>query len=208
MKIYIKNLRGELRRLFFAYLENKDKVSYTPNYSGYRPPSSVNPQYRQPSLFDGDYDFQGIIYFYEWSDTNRAPKSYYTLRAFENFLNSCQIYLLAWQREIIKHMHNPYIACKKGQKDLVIKDSFEKLKNALNLDEAVKGSNPFHSTGDSLGYVPPSKGSEDREPYAVSITRPPVNNAPKVLSCKVFPPVVNDRRCPPMYTEEVGRWFG
>jgi hypothetical protein len=205
MKIIIKNLSGELKRLFLAYLENKDKVRVnttpTNSYVGSRAPS-----YRQASLFEGDYDFQGIIYFYEWSDTNRAPKSYYTLRAFENFLTSCQIYLLAWQKEIIKHMHNPYIACKKGQKDLVIKDSFEKLKNALALDEAVK--NPFHSTGDSLGYVPPSKGSEDREPYAVSITRPPVNNAPKVLSCKVFPPVVNDRRCPPMYTEEVGRWFG
>ena len=188
MKIIIKNLSGELKRLFLAYLENKDKVRVntttpTNSYVGSRAPS-----YRQASLFDGDYDFQGIIYFYEWSDTNRTPKSYYTLKAFENFLNSSQIYLLAWQKEIIRHMHNPYIACKKGQKDLIIKDSYDKLKNALNLDEAVKNKNPFNSTGDSLGYVPPSQGSEDREPYAVSITRPP-----------------NYKVCSPMY-EPQGRY--
>jgi hypothetical protein len=89
-------------------------------------------------------------------------------------------------------MHNPYIACKKGQKDLIIKDSYEKLKNALNLDEAVKNKNPFNSTGDSLGYVPPSQGSEDREPYAVSITRPP--------ACKVYPPMYEPQaRYPEFY---------
>lgn len=172
--IRIKNLSGELRRLFFEYLDNLNKKSTTTYDYGrtcHIPSTRPTPTYRQPSLFDSDNDFQGIIYFYEWSDTNRAPKSYYTLRAFENFLNSSQIYLLAWQKEIIRHMHNPYIACKKGEKDLIIKNSFDALKNEL--ERTSKNGNPFGSTG-APGFVPPHlQGSEDREPYSVAITRPP-----------------------------------
>jgi hypothetical protein len=156
------NLNKQLKKLFHDYLNRKENERLHPN---------VEHKPYQPKLFSGE--FTGVIYFYEWSDATRTPKTFYQLEKFEDFLEQCNIYLLGWQREIIKNMHNPYISCKKGEKELIIKVSYEALKAAL-LDDSIDKGNPFRSTG-APGFNPmamPQKGSEDKEPYQVAITRP------------------------------------
>ena len=102
------NLNKELRKLFFATLKRKAEEASkprTPMYlGGTVPPVTHRPTTYQPNLFSGQTDSIGCIYFYEWSDTTRNPKTYYTLKAFENFLNDCHIYLASWQREVLSHM--------------------------------------------------------------------------------------------------------
>ncbi len=177
------NLNKKLKDLFNAYLERLEKERTTTTATTYH-----SPYYLRHQSDDGD--FQGVIYFYEWSDSSRAPRAYYTLNAFENFLNSSQIFLASYQKELIKNMHYSYIACKNGGKELIIKSGYEALKNALEEEK---------------------KGSEDSEPYNVAITRSPQyqgEKAVKVLSCKVYPPNLPKSliKRPPMYMEPENRW--
>ena len=154
------NLNKQLKTLFNQYLYGPKKSNVETRRESYTPPMR-------------DFnDFTGIIYFYEWSDTNRTPKSFYALDKFEEFLNRSGIYLKSYQREIIKCMHNPYIACKKGERDLIIKKSYEMLKNELTIP----------SPPPTL--VSPSTyrgGSEDKIPYNVAITRPPIQKPQMVF---------------------------
>ena len=161
------NLNKELKKLFFAHLKRVAEEKSKPNTSGnvgycggVMPPVTHRPTIYQPNLFS-QTDNIGCIYFYEWSDTNRTPKTYYTLKAFEKFLNDCQIYLASWQREVISRMKHPYIACKKGERDIIIRNSFTELSKAI--EEGSKSTVPFTQ----------NKGSEDKEPYNVAITRAP-----------------------------------
>lgn len=148
MKILLDNLSKELRKLFFAYLDRLEKEKERRVMT---PIERLNPNipFRQGynSFEEG---FKGVIYFYEWSDINRTPKTFYTLKAFETFLKESQIYLMGWEREVIRNMPRRYITCRKGKKELIIKCSY----SALN-DEIKEES------------------SNDAEPYNVAITRPP-----------------------------------
>lgn len=157
------NLNKELKKLFFKSLARQERDKYQPRVLGTPRRSPMYPSQRL--LFSGqDNDKIGIIFFYEWSDVSGTPKTFYTLAAFEKFLNECEIYLLGWQREVLSNIHNPYVACKKGEKDLVIKNSYDKLKEALT-EGSTSIKPPFpHSS---------NKGSEDVLPYNVAITRPP-----------------------------------
>lgn len=149
----MSNLNKQLKGLFHNYLNRLEEEKNKP----------IIRNYHQPSLFDNE--FHGIIYFYEWSDVTRPPKSFYTLKKFEEFLDSSGIYILGYQREIIKNMRNPYITCKKGSKELIIKVSYEALKSAVNIPST------------SLPSIRPNfmaMGSEDKVPYQVAVTRPPI----------------------------------
>lgn len=166
------NLSKDLKKLFYAHLENAKKPKY--NVGGYVPPTTPvthRPPY-QPSLFDNSNGAIGCIYFYEWSDVTRTPKTYYTLKAFENFLNDCQIYLASWQREVLSHMRHPYVACKKGEKNIIIKNSYIALRDAIEEGDEKKDKNPFIQTPSTVSSTG-QRGSEDAEPYNVAITRPP-----------------------------------
>ena len=160
------NLSKKLEVLFRQYLIRKEKeksVPVTYSYGG---------SYRYNSWMNEDTEkYEGVIYFYEWSDTKRTPKTYYTLKAFENFLNDCHIYLASWQREVLSHMKHPYVACKKGERDVIIKKSYEMLKNELTIPSPQPTP------------VSPStfRGSEEREPYSVAITRPTIQRPPMVF---------------------------
>ena len=132
------NLSKELKSIFNKYLERKEDERLHPKKESYF----------QPSLFSGSGEFTGVIYFYEWSDITRAPKTFYSLEKFEDFLEASNIYLLGWQREIVRNMRNPYVTCKKGTKELLIKVTYEALKTALE---------------------------KESEPYAVAVTRPPIH---------------------------------
>jgi hypothetical protein len=134
-------------------LERKEREKYQPRKESYF----------QPTLFSGgESQFTGIIYFYEWSDITRQPKVFYTLEKFEDFLESCNIYLVGYQREILKNMRNPYVACKRGTKELIIKVTYEALKGALNAESSF---NPM--------------AMPQKEPYQVAVTRPPMKFEPE-----------------------------
>lgn len=153
MIIYIDNISKDLRRLFFEYISNIGKSKEVTHHHNPYYGSSGNtniPPNRGYSSYDGE--FRGVIYFYEWSDVNRTPRIFYTLKAFEKFLNDSQIYLVGWQREVIINLPNRYITCKKGSKELIIKCGYESLRREI--EEIAK------KEGNS-------------EPYHVAITRPP-----------------------------------
>jgi hypothetical protein len=192
----MSNISNRLKGLFNDYLIRLEEEKKRPTVSNY----NYRPPY-QSSFLNGEDEFHGIIYFYEWSDANRTPKTFYTLKAFENFLNTSQIFLASYQKELVKHIHNPYIACRKDGKDIIIKSNYESLKHELENED--RSSNPFRSP-----YYN-NKGSEDSEPYGVQITRPPHhNNAAKVLSCSVQPPTSPKPpiQRPAIICEPEGRW--
>ena len=147
------NLSKDLKSIFNKYLERKEREKYQPKKESYF----------QPTLFSGgESQFTGIIYFYEWSDITRQPKTFYTLEKFEDFLESCNIYLVGYQREILRNMRNPYVACKRGTKELLIKVTYEALKGALNAESSF---NPM--------------AMPQKEPYQVAVTRPPMKFEPE-----------------------------
>jgi len=186
------NLNKELKKLFFATLKRKAEEATrrtSPTYcGGMMPPVTHRPTTYQPNLFS-QTDGIGCIYFYEWSDTKRTPKTYYTLKAFESFLNDCHIYLASWQREVLSHMKHSYVACKKGERDIIIKNSYTELTKAIEEGSGKKSESPFPHTP-STASTATNRGSEDVEPYSVAITRPP-----------------SMRHMQPMFEPE-GRWFG
>ena len=149
------NLSKDLKNIFNKYLERKEREKYQPRKESYF----------QPTLFSGGGEFKGVIYFYEWSDVTRTPRSFYSLEKFEDFLESCNIYLVGYQREILKNMRNPYVACKRGTKELIIKVTYEALKGALNAESSF---NPM--------AMPKPK---EEEPYQVAVTRPPMKFEPE-----------------------------
>lgn len=154
------NISNRLKGLFNDYLNRLEEEKKSPNpyvarnpYYGSccRPPMSI--PHQQRINFGGDEDdFKGVIYFYEWSDIKRSPRLFYTLRAFENFLNSSHIFLASYQKELLINLPTPYVSCRKDG-SLIIKCNYEKLSH--DLDDI-------------------NKGSEDKEPYGVAITRPPI----------------------------------
>lgn len=151
-------------------------------YSGYR---------------SDDDTFEGIIYFYEWSDINRNPKSFFTLNSFEKFLLSSQLYLASYQKELLRNIKNSYVACRKDGKDIIIKCSFESLKHALENEDRV--TNPFRSVNNV---------NNSKEPYNVQVTRipqPKQDNFSKVLSCS-YDGMKSSIQRPPMYVELENRW--
>jgi hypothetical protein len=191
------NISYRLRELFFAWLERLEyerthRVE-TPSYASHRSPSFV------PNINRMHYDdkgLEGVVYFYEWSNATAVPRTFYTLKALQDFFDKSMIYPPSYQWELIKHIYNPYVACKKDSKELIIKTSWDALKEALEEDNG-------------------HKGSEDKEPYNVRITRVPMaNQEPKILNCKIHSSAIQK---PPMYAEvdnrypdmeQIGDWWG
>ena len=172
------NLSKDLKKLFHASL-NKPQISRPRvEYGSY-----------QPKLFNNE--FTGVIYFYEWSDISRTPRSFYSIEKFEEFINVCEIYLHGYQREIIRNMRNPYVTCKKGEKELIIKSNYNALVSAMNDVTEVKPPLIDFS----------KKGSEDKEPYNIAITRPPIQK-PKM----VFEPNSRYPDIPQMGMEDGEYW--
>lgn len=190
------NLNKELKKIFLTTLKRKAEEASRPKTSptycgGMVPPVGHRPTTYQPNLFTSERkDCIGCIYFYEWSDITRTPKTYYTLDAFEKFLNDCCIYLASWQREILSHMRHPYVSCKKGERDIIIKSTYVELKNAI--EEGSKANTvPFIQPKPSDGIPHFMSPMTEREPYNVAITRAP-----------------SARHMQPMFEESEGGWFG
>ena len=173
------NISNRLKGLFNDYLnrlEAEKHHSYTSQSSNYTPYACRNPYYgsgfrstppaqQKLNFASGDDDFKGLIHFYEWSDVNRQPKTYYTLQAFENFLNQSNIYLASYQKELIRHIPTPYISCRRNG-NLLIKYDFESLKHELESEDRKAAEEEAKKKG--------------QEPYSVQVTRVPIQR-PKVI---------------------------
>jgi hypothetical protein len=160
------NLNKKLKGLFHDYLE---RIEYEKSH-----PKVVNHSYNPPS---NDFGFHGVIYFYEWSDLNRAPRTFYTIEKFENFLIECDLSLQGFEKEVIKMLHNPYICCKKNSRELLIRNSYDNLRIGLNdsMFNDSKSKEPINSVNNGINpFYKPNKGSEDRIPYNVACTFPPI----------------------------------
>ena len=123
------NIRKDLRDLFRKSLINKrnSTVSYYPsrsttNYRGTR------------------------IYFYEWSDIYRVPRTFDDISAFDDYLKGCGIYMQMYQREIIINCGTAYATCYKGSKELNLKGSYAKLFDSMK--EHDKLSNELNKLDD------------------------------------------------------------
>lgn len=80
----------------------------------------VNPMYKK-------------IHFYEWSNPDSAPLTFYTQLSFENYLRMSGIPIKEWESDVIKRMaYEPHVACKKGCKNLVIASTKAQLKHLIN----------------------------------------------------------------------------
>lgn len=162
------NKKRELRGLFHKYIDRKEKESRIVSYP------SRNPYYGGgsnigSSSFRGD--FNGCIYFYEWSNINREPMKFFTIEGFSEFLRVSCIYLALYQKDMLKSLKWTYVTCKKGSKELIIRQSYIKLKEALEENNSSVSTNKGGEN--SIGFQALLPSGVDREPYAVSITRLP-----------------------------------
>ena len=72
------------------------------------------------------------IYFYEWSDPTKAPRTFYQLDAFDNFLKTSGIFMEFYQKEIIKNLGTVYVTCYTGTKNLSIRGTYGNLLDSLH----------------------------------------------------------------------------
>ena len=94
------------------------------------------------------------IKFYEWSDVNRPPITFYGIDSFIRFLDRCGITLYGYQKGLIASMSTPHITCEKGKKTLLIRGSYEVLKEAVK-DSSVVDSITFPN---QVPLLPPVYG--------------------------------------------------
>lgn len=94
------------------------------------------------------------IKFYEWSDVNRPPITFYGLKTFVKFLDRCGITLYDYQKGLISSMSTPHVTCEKGKKSLLIRGSYEVLKEAV---EGTSVVNPINFPN-QVPLLPPVYG--------------------------------------------------
>lgn len=166
----MKNISNRLKELFHASLNSSNK----PTVSDYRAPS-----YHQTHIGFDDEDYNGIIYFYEWSDIKRSPKTFYTMKGFETFLRDSGIFIAGYQRELIRNLNNAYVTCLRNTKDLLIKCSYDSLRISLNNES----------------------GGNNQVPYNVQCTHPPMSMVHRPMTIDE-PNNRWDRM------EKINTWFG
>lgn len=168
------NKKKELRYLFQKYIDRKSKESSASS-------NGINPFYNHANYVSQGVinireHFSGTIYFYEWSDVSSEPRRYYTIDGFTEYLKSCGIYLALWQKDVIKNLRYSYITCKKGSKDLIIRNTYAKIIEASQKGDTSLDISPSSDSNDghSIGFESsrPFVNGE-KEPYQVGITRPP-----------------------------------
>lgn len=133
------NRSKDLRDLFRQHLINKRKAPkitnpyYSDYYNSRHSGVVLDNIHRIPSEYKDD---SMHIYFYEWSDPSKAPRAFYQLEAFENFLKSSGIFLEFYQKGIIKNLGTVYVTCYTGTKNLNIRGSYKNLLDSLHEHDA------------------------------------------------------------------------
>lgn len=90
--------------------------------------------YRRHGAYEREINFADKIkvYFYEWSDVTRVPRTFDDLGSLEDYLKASGIYLQLYQRDIINNCGTVYMSCYKGTKELNVRGSYGKLLDSMN----------------------------------------------------------------------------
>lgn len=148
------NRSKDLKGLFKSYMENKNKPNYNKpsvpivdhrgNYSrtyNKEIPLLVN-KASDTSTYESQKELH--IYFYEFSDVCRAPRAFYTMEAFVDFMRTCGIYTQLYEREIISHLGTCYVSCYGGTTNLCLRSTYANLLKAMNehdkMSKSIKNS--------------------------------------------------------------------
>lgn len=92
------------------------------------------------------------IYFYEWSDIYRVPRSFNLISEFEDYLKKCGIYMQYFQKEMILNHGTVYATCYKGSKELNMRTSYANLLSSMK--ENLKDSNtPSNTTNNNENKI-------------------------------------------------------
>ena len=142
----MKNLSSKLEYLFRQYLIRKEKEKKDTSIKVYNYSAGNNNWLNQDDRYDG------VIYFYEWSDVNSGPKMFYNLGAFDSFLRRCGIFMAPYQKDIIHKLDRSYITCKKGTHELLIRGTRQLLVDAVS-DNAAQGLD-IHTVGSAIANLP------------------------------------------------------
>lgn len=131
------NRSKDLRALFRQSLIN-ERNRPKPNYNRSSPMYGGNTNYMGGvHRIPGQYADNAVrIYFYEWSDPSKAPRTFYQLDAFDNFLKTSGIFMEFYQKEIIKNLGTVYVTCYTGTKNLNIRGTYGNLLDALHEHDA------------------------------------------------------------------------
>jgi len=163
------NLNKKLGILFNQYLKRKEKERLTPSYVNYG--TNYGCHHTNSWMQDSTENYDGVIYFYEWSDTERAPQLFYNINAFDAFLRRSEIFMPPFQKDIIKQLDRSYVTCKKGTHDLIIRGT-----RAL-LIEACARNNPqgvdIQTATQAIMHTPAPVGA-GRNPMAMNNRQPPM----------------------------------
>ena len=130
------NRSKDLRDLFRQSLINERKrpktdYNHSPYYNDYYRNRYGGGVLDNVHRIPGQYADNSVrIYFYEWSDPSKAPRTFYQLDAFDNFLKTSGIYMEFYQKEIIKNLGTVYITCYTGTKNLNIRSTYKNLLDA------------------------------------------------------------------------------
>ena len=111
----MENMKKGLWELFKSYLIRKEKGS---------------PVTKTTTV---DNDFK-VIKFYEWSDVDKPPITFYGEDGFYKFMQRCGIIVYGYQKDVIKGFSECHITCKKGEKTLLIRKDKQLLKEALGMN--------------------------------------------------------------------------
>ena len=168
------NLSNKLEILFRQYLIRKEKESKVPVTYGYS-----GGYCRQNDWLNNHESYDGVIYFYELSDINRAPQLFYNIGAFDSFLRQYSIFMPPFQKDIIRQLDRAYITCRKGTHDLLIRATRPMLLDAIN-DSTAQGVD-LQTAGTAVMNTPPAGNG--------------------------VPPGLPAHRQPPMYSGYPGEWY-
>lgn len=166
------NLSNKLEYLFRQYLIRKEKEKTVP--VTYHHVTHTN-------WMNDTETYDGVIYFYEWSDVNRAPQLFYTISAFDEFLRRSGIFMPPFQKDIIRQLDRAYVTCKKGCHDLLIRGGLGMLRSAL-----------AESNAQGVDYQTAGQ--------AILNSTPPYGN-PMAMHYQ-------GSRQPPMYNGQPDEWYG
>ena len=132
------NRSKDLRKLFKAYMVRKEEESNRPvTYHYGRSQQYYNETFREKETF------HGVIFFYEWSDITRQPVRYFSISLFEKFLAESGLELESWQRDVMLNLQEVYITCKPGEKELIVRGSYEALKISIVRQPSEQLTIPF-----------------------------------------------------------------
>lgn len=178
------NLSNKLEILFRQYLIRKEKESKVPVTYGYS-----GSYCRQNEWLNNHETYDGVIYFYELSDINRAPQLFYNLGAFDSFLRQYSIFMPPFQKDIIRQLDRAYITCRKGTHDLLIRGTRAMLLDAVG--EADAQGVDLQTAGLAIMNTPPQQAAP-----------PPVG-----LGHNPMGMMYQGDRQPPMYSGYPGEWY-